>query len=377
VSQLSTLVFSGWTEQTVWQFYPLVVHLPLVVMLSLIFKKRPITAVVSVGLAYLCCQPSKWFGLLVEAFVQSSTAVLCVKILVAAAVSVVILCHIATYISKLFNKDTRSILIFCVVPLSYYVFDYVVGIYTDLWVSHYRLAAEFLSFSLCIFFILFCVVYYKEYERKTEAEHKERIIRIAAEQEAKEVETIKKSNLETSLLRHDMRLLLGNLYLCIEREDKEQALKMIAGYTAQVESAFIHRYCKNDTINYIIANFESKCKEKQIDFNATVEVETFSVDEILFSSIISNALENAINAQDGLEPAKRSIRLMLKSSDGKLLLSIKNPFKSAPVFADGIPITDKKGHGYGTQSIRYLTEKLGGNYQFTVKNDIFILRVVL
>ena len=37
----------------------------------------------------------------------------------------------------------------------------------------------------------------------------------------------------------------------------------------------------------------------------------------------------------------------------------------------------KAGHGYGTQSILYLTEKLGGKCQFVVQNNIFVLRVVL
>ena len=68
---------------------------------------------------------------------------------------------------------------------------------------------------------------------------------------------------------------------------------------------------------------------------------------------------------------------MLKNSDGRLLLSVKNLFKDMPAFVDGIPTTDKRGHGYGTQSIRYMTEKLGGKCQFSSQNDMFILRVVI
>ena len=68
---------------------------------------------------------------------------------------------------------------------------------------------------------------------------------------------------------------------------------------------------------------------------------------------------------------------MLKDSGGKLLLSVKNTFNGTPVFIDGLPTTNKKGHGYGTQSIRYMTEKLGGKCQFSTQDNIFILRVVL
>lgn len=377
LSQLSALFFVGGAEPVVWQLYPLLVHLPLAILLCLIFKKKPITAIASVALAYLCCQPSKWFGLLFESFTKDITVVWSVKIVVSLIVSLAVLKHFASYISKIFDKDTRSVFIFSSVPLIYYVFDYVVSVYTNLWVSHYRIAAEFLSFSLCVFFILFCVVYYKEYERKIEAEHKEEIIRITAEQQAKEVETIKKSNFETSLLRHDMRLLLGNLAVSVENDDKEASLKMIHGFVSQVEATSLYRYCKNDTINYILTNFKTKCQQQDIKFNVTVEIENLSVDEILFSSIISNALDNALNATKQLPVDQRQIKLMLKNSDGKLLLSVKNPFLITPVFVDGFPTTDKKEHGYGTQSIRYMTEKLGGKCHFSIQNNLFVFRAVL
>ena len=71
------------------------------------------------------------------------------------------------------------------------------------------------------------------------------------------------------------------------------------------------------------------------------------------------------------------IRLMLKQSGGKLLLSVKNPTSKQVTFTNGLPLSDKRGHGYGIQSIRYMTERLGGNCQFSQQQDTFILRVVL
>ena len=148
IFQLSAFVFSGKNEQSVWQLYPLIVHLPLVMLLCFAFKKNVMTVIASVALAYLCCQPSKWFGLLFEAFFYKETVVWAVKIFVAAVVFVLVLKYFSAYISKIFNKDMRSVLIFSSVPVIYYVFDYVVGVYTNLWVSHYRLAAEFLALEI-------------------------------------------------------------------------------------------------------------------------------------------------------------------------------------------------------------------------------------
>ena len=108
-----------------------------------------------------------------------------------------------------------------------------------------------------------------------------------------------------------------------------------------------------------------------------VALEDILVDEMLFCSILSNALDNAMNAQDSLPREKQNIKIMLKNMDGKTLLSVKNTISKAPEFSDGLPVTTRKGHGYGTQSIRYITEKLGGNCQFSVCDNYFLLRVVL
>ena len=64
-------------------------------------------------------------------------------------------------------------------------------------------------------------------------------------------------------------------------------------------------------------------------------------------------------------------------NDDKLLLSIKNPFAGRVEMIDGIPRAKGDGHGLGTQSIKYITEKLSGNCQFLAKDGQFALRVVL
>ena len=97
----------------------------------------------------------------------------------------------------------------------------------------------------------------------------------------------------------------------------------------------------------------------------------------MFSSILSNALDNALDAQKELPQESRSVRLMLKTSGEKLLLSVENPIAAAPRFADGLPVSKKERHGYGTQSIRYMTERLGGKWQFSVKESTFILKVII
>ena len=56
---------------------------------------------------------------------------------------------------------------------------------------------------------------------------------------------------------------------------------------------------------------------------------------------------------------------------------VKNRIKDIPTFIDGIPTTTHEGHGYGVKSIVYMTQRLGGNYQFAVQNHLFTIRIII
>lgn len=69
--------------------------------------------------------------------------------------------------------------------------------------------------------------------------------------------------------------------------------------------------------------------------------------------------------------------LDMRMRDGKLLICLKNAFAEKPEIIDGVPRSREPGHGFGTQSILYVTEKLHGNCQFAVEEDLFIIRIIL
>lgn len=383
---LGLYVFSGglqlavtlaYSESLVWKIYPLITHLPLILVLFFVYRKTLVTALSTTFTAYLFCQPSKWAGVLAYQFTNSQTAEALTRILCLFLVGYVATFHVASCLSDIFNKDRRSVIIFGIVPTVYYAFDYFTAVYTNLWVSSNRVVAEFLPFFLAVTYIIFCFVYYKEYEQKAEALRKEQFVRITVEQQAKEMTAVRQVQQEIRLIRHDMRMLLSSLAVSIENGELENAQKLIAAHVDHIDGTRLQRFCSNDSVNYVLSDYSAKCAALQIPFICVVELEELSVDDVSFASILSNGLDNALNAQKLLPSEKRYVKLMIKNSGGKLLVSLKNPVEKIPVFADGLPVAERRGHGYGTQSIRYLTERLGGNCQFSVQDHVFILRVVL
>lgn len=374
---LQVLGFLLFGEDFVWKAYPFLAHLPIALLLFFFYKKRISTILASISSAYLCCQPAKWTELFYLEFFENETFSDYLYIASLSLCWILFIKTVTPYSSKIYNKNDKSVFIFGVIPMIYYLYDYSMAIYTDLLHNNVRVVIEFLPLLFGFVYFTFCLVYYREYEQKTEAVHKEQIIRIVSEQGAKEIETIKNKEKEAKFLRHDMRHFFRNLRLCLSEGNVEEALEMISAFSEKIESTAVLRFCGNSTVNYVISSFAEKFREKNIRFRYSIKLDDIDVDEISFSSIISNALENAYNAQLELPEEKRQVELMLCSMDEKILLSIKNPYLTEPVFSDGVPVSTKEGHGFGTQSIIYLTESLGGNCQFSAAEKNFIIRVVI
>ena len=375
ILQTATLIFLS--ADMLWKVYPLVTHLPLFVCLVLVLRKRVITSIAAISTVYLLCQPSKWFGLLAFYLTDSSVWEYVVRIVVIFIIAMVVIHLFAGSISQILNKDTKSVCIFAVTPVVYYLYDYITAVYTDMAASGNYVVAEFMPFFLVIVYMLFCLVYYKEYEQKADAERKEHIVQVTINEMQKEVEAVKRSEQEIRILRHDMRLLLNNLAVCISNNDKETAEKMISAHIDHIDASVVKHYCGNTTINYIVSSYAERCYRNHTEFICHITTDNICCDEIMLSTIISNAMDNAINAQQTLLVEKRRIGLMLKEYNGRLLFSVKNSFGNKPVLIDGVPLSDRKDHGFGTKSIIYLTEKMGGNCQFMIEDDKFVLRVIL
>lgn len=374
---LQLVLYSISQEEIVRKLYPFIVHLPVLLLLCFLFKKRMSTSIASVSTAYLCCQPAKWLGVTFLALTNNPIIEYSVQICVLIIVGIISLTILTPYLSATFNDNSRSVLLLGLIPVVYYIFDYLTVVYTDFGITYNSVTMEFQTFLLSIVFLIFCVMYYRESEERANAERKEQVFRITAEQQAKEIDAVKRSEQKIRIIRHDMRLLLNNIAMCIENDDKETARKLISGYTTTIDATTVQKYCNNMTINYIFSDFSARCEELHIKFIYQIELGKLSCDEVMLSTIISNALDNALNAQKLLPESERKINVLLRTHNDKTLFSVTNPYKNKPVFKDGKPFSQKTGHGYGSQSILYLAENMGGTCQFLMDENNFIVRVLI
>lgn len=358
--------------------YPLITHLPLLLLFILYFKQKALPSLFAIFSAYLYCQISKWFSVLVLSAHSDLWVMYVVRIIITVPIWYAIIRYAAKSLRVILSKSTKTIMIFGILPAVYYLFDYLTTVYTKLLYSGSLVVFEFLPFLLCIAYLLFSVIYFREYEEKCAAEQQRKLIEIQTAQSMKEIEEIKRSKYEISLIRHDMRHFLSNVSAMIENKDYEKAQEYIQGIIEVTDQTVVRKYCENDLVNMILSAYKKRMADKGIRFDAVVAIPAkLKCSELEFTSILSNGLENAINAVSELDEDQRMIRLKLSMKNDRLLLSIHNAYITVPVFKDGLPVTDATGHGLGTQSIQYMTSKLKGNCQFMAEDGLFTLRVVL
>ena len=98
-------------------------------------------------------------------------------------------------------------------------------------------------------------------------------------------------------------------------------------------------------------------------------------------ALFGNILDNAIEATKTVtEEEKRIISLTIGTTGDLLLIDSQNYYAGEVQFVDGLPQTSKENkeyHGFGTRSIKTLTEKYGGDLKISAENGIFRLSIML
>lgn len=372
---LQAIFYFSKNISSVISLYPLITHLPLFLFFIFIFKKRIFPTLIAIASAYLCCQISNWSTIFVSSFINGTADIIYSLSLFLSFGFIVKFVYLP--ISQLLKKQSSELISFGIIPIFYYIFDYVSTVYTQLLYVGNRITVEFTPFLLCICYFVFCTVYFKQYEEKQHIETNNKLMYMKQTQVEKEMTLMEENEKKIVLIRHDMRHFLNNILNDLENNQNEHAIDYIHTLFDSLDQTVRKQYCLNNTINMIIASYENRIQEGNIDFHYQLSVPKKSaISDIDLTSILSNALENALKAVLLLKDY-RFIQLTIEEKCGKLLISVENNYLNEPIFVDGIPISKEKNHGFGSQSIVYTVDKLNGNCQFSVNNHRFILRIVI
>ena len=365
------------TDKTM-QLYPLIVHLPLVLILTLALKKPLGVAVVSTCTAYLCCQPLRWGKNAVEALTGSMLAADIAYIVLLAGVFW--LCERflvkAAYATMTYSRWT--LLLFGSLPVTYYIFDYATTVYSNALYSNVLIISEFLPTVLVTFYILFLPAFYLETQKRAAAEMQRSMLTMELEQSQSEMDSLHRLETQTAVYQHDMRHHLNMLDGLLSVGRPDEAAAYIKKVQADIEAITPRRFCENHLVNLLCSSFTDKAQRQgtvlTVDASLPNDV---AISDTELCSLLSNGLENALHAVADLPADRKHISLYCGVRQNKLLIEIRNPCAGPIAMRDGLPVSDREGHGYGCRSIRAIAQRNGGLCVFSARQGQFLLQIKL
>lgn len=365
-------------ESITKQLYPLIVHLPLVLMLIFALKKPVGIAVVSVCTAYLCCQLPRWADLAVTAALHSPLAGEISYTLVIYPIFLLLRRYFVRPAYSAMTASAQSLVLFGSLPVAYYLFDYATVVYSDALYMGIRALNEFLPTALIVFYVMFLSAYHRQMQTRADAELQRSMLEAELKQAEIEVEGLRSVETQVAVYQHDMHHHLTAIEGFLAAGQPRKANEYIKKVQDDVDAITPKRFCENELFNLLCSSFSEKAARMGARF--TVEVglpKELSVSDTELCSILSNGLENALHAIAALEEPLRWVELYCGIRLNKLLIEIKNPYAGEITMCDGLPVSGRNGHGYGCRSIRSIAAQNGGLCVFAAENGVFTLQVML
>lgn len=293
---------------------------------------------------------------------------------------------ICVYIASTFYKRNEK----APIPIKYYYLLLMIPlgsiyiILNDYFFMQSKYSSIFPIISFCIL-LVFAMIVFEIYYKMMDAYSLEKNNAVYTQQLELMTSKIEEQNKiaeEFYKSRHDMINELLVLKGCIENGEYDYIKNKVDGIV-QLEE--IHDNISNSGNSLVdtMVNFKyAKAKNKGINFVTHINIpDKLTIDQSDLGIILGNSIDNAIDAAEECTESKRNIEISMGIKKGSLVIRVKNCFcHQLKRNKTGRLLSTKKisdGHGYGLLSIEKTVEKYQGYILTEVKEDLFILTVIM
>lgn len=360
--------------------YPLHTHLVLVLVLIFLCKCPPLLAILALTMGYMATQTPNFLSRLIKLVYEDPHDIVetCIYTVLVVLLSVAVSRYLAEPILTLMKGSLVAASLFLVLPMAYYFFDYITTVWTNKLYEGDFFAVNFIPFMTCIAHLIFAFAFGRELRIRSVALSEKAVLE--NRMKAAESEFIKMRELsdKARIYRHDMRHHFALLQSMAEGGDITGIKQYLAENIAGLEKITPHCFCADPMLNMVLSYQAERAERLGVSYDFVVELpDTIPLTNAEVCSMVSNALENALNAVGQLPESERSVKLRLKENSGMLLFTVENPYSGKAEFKKGIPVSAEEGHGMGTKSIAAIASMHQGTCDFSTSEGIFRVRVIL
>ena len=173
---------------------------------------------------------------------------------------------------------------------------------------------------------------------------------------------------------HDLKHQISNLESRIDAEELQEINRAVDEYEANLHTG-------NPALDMVLRNKVLLCQQKKIDFTCIADGKllSFMKNRDIYA-LFGNLLDNGIEAAEKMEnPDMRVISLTITEKSSMVFIHMENYYEGEIHFEDGLPKTEKEDvfyHGYGTRSVRFLSEKYDGDVVMKAEDGIFVVDIM-
>ncbi len=234
------------------------------------------------------------------------------------------------------------------------------------------------SFALLFLLLLFYIMFYliaESLNRNSRLRQENQFLSI---QQAR-YDSLRTAIAETREARHDMRHHFNALQNLAGKKEWNSLEKYLADAQAGLPDADLN-LCDNAAVDSVVSHYGLLCRKQDIPFSFELDLpRELPVSEIDLCLVLSNLLENALEASLRTDPARRQIKAQAYLHSGHMvLLTVENAFDGELKEKDGVYQSSKRrGEGIGIQSVRRIADKNGGYSRFSHEDGVFFANVML
>ena len=179
-----------------------------------------------------------------------------------------------------------------------------------------------------------------------------------------------------AIMRHDLRHHYRLIYLLLENNAVDEAMKHIETQEKALDETKINRYCYAPLINSALTIYFRQAQESGIKIEQKINLpRNFETDENDLAILLSNLLENAVRAGRMQKSGNKVLKVKVQHNNKQCVLEMSNFCDKVIQFDDdGLPKTTTEGHGIGMLSLRSFIKKYNAYVDFSqVDNRVILL----
>ena len=287
------------------------------------------------------------------------------------------------FLRKLFlditETNSRGWWILALIPISFFIYVMTLALYPVHYTQNPSFIPLFYLSGIVIVIIYYAMFQYlqTQYQYRIDEQNRE-ILEMQIQGIKKRAEDTKRNATEVKLVWQDTYKMLSGIAALAREGNAEAILKFISEASELSRMNTPAYYCSDPILNATLTAYIGQAENAGITIEHHLAIpETLPVDSSELSICFANALENAIKACENLPKNERKIIIRCIHKPA-FMFEIENPYKGIITFGkNGLPVSTRIGHGFGTRSILAFCEKHNAFYSFSAEDGWFKIMITL